>query len=134
MVRKVLLILFLFCILGNSGLRASDNSGYQAAIIGAGVVLILLPALSAEPNVEPTDTEILLYTMGGGFIGIGVIWMLIDIADSGSSGGSSGGSGSSGGWEDVEDFSFRRKIRPILEHLSFGVLPNKVFIGANFRF
>jgi len=121
--------LFLFCFLGNSGLWAWEYAAEQALIIGTGVGMLFGPMI-----LDSTDEEINAYWyIGGGlFIGVGLIWMFLDIADSGS--GSSGGGVPSD--EDVSDFSFKKPnpIFDILKHLSFGVAPGKAYFGVNYKF
>ena len=126
MAKKVLLVLLLLCFLGSSNLWAWEYPEWQGTLIGAGIMFIALPWIFDSTD---TVTNALCYTGGGLLIGGGLLWMILDILseDSGSSGGRGGDS------MDVEDFS-SKKINPIIKHLSIGVLPNKLFIGANFQF
>ena len=132
MARKVLLILFLFCILGNSGLWAEvweDGLWYM----GSGVVALLLPSMLSSVG-EDEGLSLLCYICGGVATAGGLIGFVGGLMDIGSSSSSSRSRPPAGSELPIDDFSSRRKINPIIKHLSIGVLPNKVFVGANFRF
>ena len=126
MAKKFLLVLLLFSILGGSSLWAWENPEFQGTLIGLGISFMLLPWLMDS---DDYGSNVAAYTAGGLFIGGGLLWMILDIALTADSGSSGGG----GDRLDIEDFS-SKKINPVIKHLSIGVLPNKVFIGANFQF
>ena len=133
---KILTIFLVLFFWGNSLSWSLDDAAYWGTIMGTGAVLMLTPPIISYLTDEPASvtTNALCFGFGGAFILGGLIWMIIDIVDDNSSGSYSSGGGSSGDWRDVEDFSSRRKINPIIRHFSFGVLPDKVYIGANFKF
>jgi len=136
---KILTIFLVLFFLGNCFTWSLDDAAYWGTIMGTGVVLMLVPPITSYVFEEPADvtTNALCFSFGGAFILGGLIWMLIDIVDDDSGGSYSSGSsgeGSSGGWRDVEDFSFRRKKNPLRENLSFAIIPNGFYIGANFRY
>ena len=128
MAKKNLFVLLLFFIIGSSSIHAWEYPEFQGLLIGGGVAFVILPPLtnSITDSESGGTTDAICYSVGGILIAGGLIWMIIDIVTSSDSGG--------GDWTDVEDFSSRKRFNPIIEHFSLGILPNKVFIGANFKF
>ena len=124
MAKKCLLVMLLLCILGSSSIWA-DASGAALAgsVVGMGLGLVLVPMMLFD---EPSDLDVLIYTTGGAFMLGGLIWFIFELMDDSSSG--------SGSYSYYGSNSSKIKNNPVLKHLSFGVLPDKTYIGAKFQF
>lgn len=75
MAKKLTLTVLLLCIIGSSSIWAWDYPEEQGTLIGTGIGLLLLPMIMGSD-----DTDVICYTVGGIFIGVGVLWMILDIS------------------------------------------------------
>lgn len=124
MAKKCFAALLMICILGSGSLFA-DNEGLKGTLIGSGAGMCFVPLI-----IGSSDMDLLWYITGGTCVLIGLIWC---IADAGSGSSSSSGGEDYPSDEDVADFAVK-KIKPILEHVSLGAGPGRVYLGVNFRF
>jgi hypothetical protein len=116
MVKKCFLVLLLLIICGSSSIWADHMLGYTIGIPLASLGGGLLAAnyiIPEEPDSLTTGICALLLTGG-------LVWFFLDLfthpTDYAMNPSSSG------------------EIPSIVNHISFGVLPNKVYIGAKFKF
>jgi hypothetical protein len=119
MLKKYLIIVLLLCILGSNSLWANHIFGYTigipVAVLGAGVVVADY-IIETPPNQAVFLVGALL--MAGGFS-----WALYDMFTHPKP-------------DEIGtvNYSSQRKMNPIAEHLSFGIMPKQVYIGARFKF
>jgi hypothetical protein len=119
MAKKYFMIVLLLCILGSGGLWANHIYGYTigipVAVLGSGIVIADY-IISTPPNKAIIVTGALL-------VASGFSWALYDMFTHPNS-----------DENDIANYYSQRKMNPIVEHLSFGVTPKQVYIGARFKF
>jgi hypothetical protein len=117
MFKRVLLVLLLLVIVGSSNLLADHIMGYTVggAVIGVGLCFIITPIL-----LFPDDPAIGMYVAGGALIVGGLSWLLWDLFTHPS--------------RYASNSSSSEIIPAFVKHISIGVMPNKTFIGVNFKF
>jgi hypothetical protein len=124
MFKKYFIIVFLLYIAGSGNLWADHIYGYTlgipTAVLGCGVV---------GANYYLLDTPSgYVYGLGALLAVGGLAWLLYDML-------THPGPDEDNVYEDnTADYFSQRKINPIIEHLSFGIIPNQVYIGVRFKF
>ena len=132
MTKKVILFLFIFCFLGSNCLWADETLAITIACIGASFITAAYLLDDGEPD---SDTSIsLMYAGGGILLAGGLIWFFVALFTSDSYANISDGTIRAVNNEIDNESEEQRKVNPILEHLRFGIMPDKVFVGASFKY
>jgi hypothetical protein len=120
MVKKYFIIVLLLCILGSGGLWANHIYGYTigipVAVLGSGIAIANFVISDGEPSKPVMVASALLVVSG-------FSWALYDMLTHPKP-----------DEDNVSNYSSHRKMNPIAEHLSFAVMPNRVYVGARLKF
>ena len=120
MAKKFTLTLLLLCIIGSSSIWAWDYPEAQGTLVGTGIGLLLLPMVMDS---EDPDANATAYTVGAIFIGVGVLWMILDISLTADAGQNPDGIYLASG--KTESIS----VPDILRHVFVGCAKDKFSLG-----
>jgi hypothetical protein len=136
MAKKLLLVLFLFCIIGSNNIWAWENPEFQGLLIGLGISFVALPWLMGS---EDETTNTLCYAGGGLLIGGGILWMILDIAINDITDARQKPDGiylASGEIDhnQVLQKTENRSAFDLLKHIYVGIAKDKYYLGLSYSY